>query len=147
MLPYACSSKAIGCLCWQRSLMWETDFYTPPVLEGAALSVNSAPAVYKIMCPKDPEFYTLALNNNNNSTSKDWRCMKIRLPESPVSEKAACFLPSLGRGSLCLSHELLFQIKLPSRGFNIHVYIYRYIYSYSLKRVNRMSTFSPPESS
>ena len=28
--------------------MWETDFYTPPVMEGAALFDNSAPAVYKI---------------------------------------------------------------------------------------------------
>ena len=28
--------------------MWETDFYTPPMLGGAALSDNSAPAVYTI---------------------------------------------------------------------------------------------------
>ena len=42
---------------------WETDFYTPPVLRGAALFDNSAPAVYKILFPKNPEFYTaLALN-------------------------------------------------------------------------------------
>ena len=39
---------------------WETDFYTPPVLGGAALFDISAPAVcMKIMCPKDPEFCTL----------------------------------------------------------------------------------------
>ena len=31
--------------------MWETDFYTPPVLEGAALFDSSAPAVYKIQGP------------------------------------------------------------------------------------------------
>ena len=29
-------------------ILWETDFYTPPVLGGAALFDNSAPAVYKI---------------------------------------------------------------------------------------------------
>ena len=31
----------------QLVLRWETDFYTPPVLGGAALFDNSAPAVYK----------------------------------------------------------------------------------------------------
>ena len=31
--------------------VWETDFYTPPVLGGAALLENSAPAVYKIPVP------------------------------------------------------------------------------------------------
>ena len=43
---------------------WETDFYTPPVLRGAALFDNSAPAVYKkTLFSKDLEFYTpLALN-------------------------------------------------------------------------------------
>ena len=30
---------------------WETDFYTPPVLGGAALFDNSAPAVYKLQGP------------------------------------------------------------------------------------------------
>ena len=30
---------------------WETDFYTPPVLRGAALSPFSAPAVYKNPVP------------------------------------------------------------------------------------------------
>ena len=34
-----------------RVLQWETDFYTPPVLRGAALFDNSAPAVYKIQGP------------------------------------------------------------------------------------------------
>ena len=29
---------------------WETDFYTPPMLGGAALFDNSAPAVYKNLC-------------------------------------------------------------------------------------------------
>ena len=31
--------------------LWETDFYTPPVLGGAALFDNSAPAVYEIQGP------------------------------------------------------------------------------------------------
>ena len=31
--------------------IWETDFYTPQVLGGAALFDNSAPAVYKIQGP------------------------------------------------------------------------------------------------
>ena len=30
---------------------WETDFYTPPVLGGAALFDNSAPALYSIQGP------------------------------------------------------------------------------------------------
>ena len=30
---------------------WETDFYTPQVLGGGALSNSSAPAVYKIQGP------------------------------------------------------------------------------------------------
>ena len=34
-----------------KSLVWETDFYTPPVLGGAALFDNSAPAVYKTQGP------------------------------------------------------------------------------------------------
>ena len=32
-------------------IFWETDFYTPPVLGGAALLPFSAPAVYKIPVP------------------------------------------------------------------------------------------------
>ena len=34
-----------------RVLLWETDFYTPPVLGGAALLPFSAPAVYKNQDP------------------------------------------------------------------------------------------------
>ena len=30
---------------------WETDFYAPPVLRGAALFDNAAPAVYKNHVP------------------------------------------------------------------------------------------------
>ena len=30
-----------------ESPTWETDFYTPPVLRGAAFFDSSAPAVYK----------------------------------------------------------------------------------------------------
>ena len=42
---------------------WETDFYTSPVLRGAALFDNSAQQCIKSLFPKDPEFYTpLALN-------------------------------------------------------------------------------------
>ena len=44
-----------GFIAWKSSqafllifeLQWETDFYTPPVLGGAALFDNSAAAVYK----------------------------------------------------------------------------------------------------
>ena len=32
-------------------VLWETDFYTPPVLGGAALLLISAPAVYKNPVP------------------------------------------------------------------------------------------------
>ena len=32
-------------------LLWEADFYTPPVLGGAARFDNSAPAVYKNLVP------------------------------------------------------------------------------------------------
>ena len=34
-----------------HTVEWETDFYTPPVLGGAALSPFSAPAVYKNQGP------------------------------------------------------------------------------------------------
>ena len=34
-----------------QSRYWETDFYTPPVLGGASLFEDSAPAVYKIQGP------------------------------------------------------------------------------------------------
>ena len=40
---YCCNMFAI--------FFWETDFYTPPGLEGAALFDSSAPAVYKIQGP------------------------------------------------------------------------------------------------
>ena len=36
---------------FKASKLWETDFYTPPVLGGAALFENSVPAVYKIQGP------------------------------------------------------------------------------------------------
>ena len=36
---------------FRNSLKSETDFYTPPVLRGAALFDNSAPAVYKYPVP------------------------------------------------------------------------------------------------
>ena len=49
---------------------WETDFYTAPVLGGAALCDNSVPAVYKILCPKDAEFYTLLVLNCQKVGSK-----------------------------------------------------------------------------
>ena len=39
---------------------WETDFYTPPVLGGAALFDNSAPAVYKIQGPWGTGFLYIA---------------------------------------------------------------------------------------
>ena len=35
----------------KHDFMWETDFYTPPVLGGAALLPFSAPAVYKNPVP------------------------------------------------------------------------------------------------
>ena len=36
---------------YKTALSWETDFYTPPVLGGAALFDNSAAAVYKNPVP------------------------------------------------------------------------------------------------
>ena len=48
---------------WADMQIWETDFYTPRVLGGAALFDNSAPAVYKIEGPWGTGFYTpLPLN-------------------------------------------------------------------------------------
>ena len=63
---------------------WETDFYTPPVLGGAAFSDKTAPAVKKILCPKDPEFYTpLVLNcQKKGSNSQHWRLYKNQSPTS-----------------------------------------------------------------
>ena len=37
-----------------RKFSWEIDFYTPPVLGGAALSDNSAAVVYKNPVPEGP---------------------------------------------------------------------------------------------
>ena len=46
------SKKArIGGSGYLRESIWETDFYTPPVLGGAALLPFSAPAVYKNPVP------------------------------------------------------------------------------------------------
>ena len=39
-----------------RRGVWETDFYTPPVLGDAALSDNSRRAVYKIQGPQGTGF-------------------------------------------------------------------------------------------
>ena len=36
---------------WDVTQVWETDFYTPPVLGGVAFFDNSAPAVYKLQGP------------------------------------------------------------------------------------------------
>ena len=47
-LPLAC---ALEVRYSETGRIWETDFYTPPVLGGAALFGNSAPAVYKILGP------------------------------------------------------------------------------------------------
>ena len=44
----------------QKGSLWETDFYTPPVLGGAALFENSAPAVYKVQGPLGTEFLCTA---------------------------------------------------------------------------------------
>ena len=40
-----------GHITGQMGRVWETDFYTPPVLGGAALLPFSAPAVYKNQGP------------------------------------------------------------------------------------------------
>ena len=37
---------------------WETDFYTPSVLGGAALLAIQRQRCIKILCPNDPDFYT-----------------------------------------------------------------------------------------
>ena len=39
-------------------VVWATDFYTPPVLGGAALCRFQRQQCIKILCPKDPDFYT-----------------------------------------------------------------------------------------
>ena len=38
--------------------IWETDCYTPPVLGGARLLPFQCQRCIKILCPKDPDFYT-----------------------------------------------------------------------------------------
>ena len=44
----------VGSIVVGSSFLWETDFYTPPVLGGAALLPFSAPAVYKNPVPQGP---------------------------------------------------------------------------------------------
>ena len=47
---------------------WETDFYTPPVLGGAALLPFSAPAVYKNQGPQGTGFlYTAGAENSKRA--------------------------------------------------------------------------------
>ena len=62
---------------------WETDIYTPPVLEGAALFAVQRQRCVKLPCPRDPQFYApLALNGKKGSTSQHWKYVKISLPEN-----------------------------------------------------------------
>ena len=55
-------------------LFWETDFYTPPVLGGAALLPFSAPEVYR----KSGFLYTAGAENGKRA-SQHW-CIKNSLP-------------------------------------------------------------------
>ena len=76
-----CASTFTASVFWQHATWhWETDFYTPPVLGGAALFDNSAPAVYEILCPKDSEFYTPpALNCWRQFPAERQRCSVSKL--------------------------------------------------------------------
>ena len=62
---------------WQK---WETDFYTPPVLRGAAFFTVQRQRCIKFRVLREQAFYTpLALNcQKEGSTSQHWRCIKIR---------------------------------------------------------------------
>ena len=64
------------------SFFGETDFYTPPVLGGAALLPFSAPAVYKKSCALGTLIFIhrWRWKRQKGSTSQHWRCIKIRLP-------------------------------------------------------------------
>ena len=43
--------RPTGSIATPKTVLWETEFYTPPVLGGVALFDNLAPAVYKIPVP------------------------------------------------------------------------------------------------
>ena len=69
---------------WER---WETDFYTPPVLGGAALLPFSAPAVYKNQGSLGRRIFIhrWRWKRQKGSTSQHWWCIKISLPKERLT--------------------------------------------------------------
>ena len=75
-------------LCLKGWHEWETDFYTPPVLRGAALLTLQRQRCFKILSPKDPEFYTsLALNCQKGQQLSALEVYKNQSPNETIREK------------------------------------------------------------
>ena len=68
---------------------WETDFYTPPVLGGAALSDNSEQRCMKFRLLAEHRIFKHRWRWNviKGSTSKHWMCLKLGLPKGPCQQK------------------------------------------------------------
>ena len=72
------------CFC-RRSFLWEADLYTPPALGGAALLTIQRQRCIKMLCPKDPEFYTpLALNCQKG---QHLPALEVYENQSPIKRK------------------------------------------------------------
>ena len=77
-------------------LFWETDFYAPPVLGGAALFDRSAPAVYKFRVLRAQDFYTpLALNCQEG---QHLPALEVFQNQSPIFDDFNFFCPVQTRG-------------------------------------------------
>ena len=64
---------------------WETDFYTPPVLGGAALCRCERQRCIKILCTKDPDFSTpLALQTAKGQHLSALVVYKNQSPNFPL---------------------------------------------------------------
>ena len=74
--------KAPRCDSNRCDFKWETDFYTPPVLGGAALLPFSVPAVYKKSWSLRHRIFIhrWCWKRQKGSSSQHWRCIKISLP-------------------------------------------------------------------
>ena len=81
-----CSPDQTHTTIWKQPFTWETDFYTPPVLGGAALLPFSAPAVYKnhrVLRAQD--FYTtLALKM---AKGQHLPALEVYKNQSPITDQ------------------------------------------------------------
>ena len=89
-----------------KTISWDADVYTPPVLGGAALfAVQRQSGVYKSCALRTLSFpYTIGGELQKGSTVQHWRRINISLPYQPPHCDSATFsLKAKGKSE----HELL----------------------------------------